>query len=307
MKWKEVIRDYFTFTKNERVGLMVLIALIVLLIIANQIIFYFEKPSEVDIEQFQQFLMKQDEVVAPKSNPQKLFVFNPNEIDSLALDSLAVPLRVKMNLLKYRQSGGVLNSKEDFQKIYGMNDSIYNKIETYIFIEEIENTFEETLPNEIIYKEIEQGTFVPKKVEENNKQLFKKAIIEINSADSTAFKLLYGIGDVLSERIVKYRDLLGGFYSIDQLGEVYGLSQEVIDGIVDQLTVDETRIEKININFAGKDDLAAHPYVSWSDAQKIHDYKDENGFIENLEILQEKSVVDSLVFLKISHYLKTVN
>lgn len=307
MKFKQIIRDYFSFTKNERIGLIVLIVLIILFFAANQLIFYFETPSVADKEKFFSYLEEINQANLQNQRELVLFDFDPNVIDSVALDSLDLPDRVKSNLLKYRKSGGHFYNPDEIQKIYGMNDSIYESILPYVKILMKEPEFitasgtderkisnESFDGNEIILARDRESTEKPANI-----------VIEINTASADEFKSLYGIGDVLSERIVKYRELLGGFYSTNQLTEVYGLSPEVVESITDQLRVDTTILKKININFADKDQLAAHPYIDWDEAQAIQDYKDKIGFINELNQLNDDSVIDMVIFSKIRHYLKT--
>ncbi len=88
----------------------------------------------------------------------------------------------------------------------------------------------------------------------------KKSVTEINSCDSASFEALPGIGPVLSARIVKYRKLIGGFVSVDQLREVYGLPEETFNLVSSGLTVDTLAIKKIKVNKAEFSELIRHPY-----------------------------------------------
>lgn len=307
MKFKQIIRDYFSFTKNERIGLIVLIVLIILFFAANQLIFYFETPSVADKEKFFSYLEEINQANLQNQKELVLFDFDPNVIDSVALDSLDLPDRVKSNLLKYRKSGGHFYNPDEIQKIYGMNDSIYESIFPYVKIQMQEPEFiaESVTDERKISNESFDGNEIILTRDRESTEKPANIVIEINTASADEFKSLYGIGDVLSERIVKYRELLGGFYSTNQLTEVYGLSPEVVESITDQLRVDTTILKKININFADKDQLAAHPYIDWDEAQAIQDYKDKIGFINELNQLNDDSVIDMVIFSKIRHYLKT--
>jgi competence ComEA-like helix-hairpin-helix protein len=93
--------------------------------------------------------------------------------------------------------------------------------------------------------------------------------IEINTADSTELDKLRGIGPVLAHRIIKYRSILGGYYALSQLNEVYGLKPETVNAIEKQLTLDTSKIQKINLNTAGFKEINAHPYISYEQTKSI--------------------------------------
>ena len=99
-------------------------------------------------------------------------------------------------------------------------------------------------------------------------------IVEINSADTTTFKKLRGIGSGYARMIVNYREKLGGFYSSKQLLEVYKFPAETYEKIKKQLSVDTTLIKKINVNTATVKELKAHPYISYYQALSIVENRD---------------------------------
>ena len=303
MRLSHIIRDYFTFSRNERIGLVVLIFLIIILMVFNQIIFYFEKPTVADEEQFNRFLSELNYQTPKTYTFLTLFSFDPNTIDSLAIDSLNLPVNVKKNLLKYRKSGGSFYSREDIRKIYGMNDSIYNSIAPFVNIESKVPVFSEVVAhrNGANNQLKDERSF-----ETKESQVESAHRLEINSASSEELKTLYGIGDILSVRIVKYRDLLGGFYSLGQLEEVYGLKHETLNGIKPHLIIDPSMVSQININFAKTKDLAFHPYLDWGNASLIVDYISRVGFVEDKNILSTDSVLNDSVLRKVYPYLKTI-
>lgn len=88
-------------------------------------------------------------------------------------------------------------------------------------------------------------------------------MIELNTADTSDLKRLWGIGDVLSQRIIRFRDKLGGFYSTMQLAEVYGLSEETLAKTLPHVSADTTYLKRIDANSASIRELKKHPYVSY--------------------------------------------
>ena len=298
--FRKIKQDYFSFTSSERRGIVVLLCLMVLVFIADKLIFYFEKPRKADEELFNTMLAQTGNT-PDLIKPQSLFTFNPNTIDSLALDSLMLPLQIKRNLLRYRHAGGRFKTPDDFQKMYGMTDSIFAVISDYIKVSEssiIEN--KEIIPEKERFVIPEKEDTVPAIVEQ---KVVSK--IELNHATAEELLKLYGIGEVLSERIIKYRDLLGGFYSIDQLKEVYGLRPETFELVKDKLMVDISGITMLNVNFAEVRELTRHPYLETSEVKNIIAYREKNGFIEDISILRRDSVLSEDSFNKIKPYLKS--
>lgn len=85
------------------------------------------------------------------------------------------------------------------------------------------------------------------------------ATIDLNSADTTLLKRVPGIGSSFARRIVKYRDLLGGYYVVEQLQEVYGMDRERYDAIYPYFTVG-TAVRPLTLTI---DSISYHPYLSW--------------------------------------------
>ena len=98
-----------------------------------------------------------------------------------------------------------------------------------------------------------------------------------------------GIGEVLAGRIVKFRDKLGGFYIVNQLQEVYGLSVENYNRMSPFLKVDIEKIKKVNAQIATFNQLKSHPYVSWEMAKLIVTERNEDS-ISTLDFLKEEQM-----------------
>ena len=126
---------------------------------------------------------------------------------------------------------------------------------------------------------------------------------DLNKCDSTDLERLPGIGPVLSVRIIKYRNLLGGFVSVDQLKEVYGLRDSTYRIIALRVTADSTDIERIRINTAGFGELLRHPYLAKSDVQAIIKYRDLKGRIGGISELIQNHILSNETSLKIGPYL----
>jgi competence protein ComEA len=128
-------------------------------------------------------------------------------------------------------------------------------------------------------------------------------IIDINTADTTALIALPGIGSKLATRIILFREKLGGFHSIGQVQEVYGLKDSVFQRILPLLKCDSENIKKLDINKAGKDDLKQHPYIRWQGANALIEYREQHGVFDSLHDLANINSLDSGALNKMMPYL----
>ncbi len=128
--------------------------------------------------------------------------------------------------------------------------------------------------------------------------------VDINTADSAELEALPGIGPVLSARIIKYRYLLGYFYMIDQLNDVYGLDKEVIDMNRNRLTCDSSMVRKININSAAYSDLLRHPYINRIQVEAIVNFRRLSGSFTDFYELNSNRIFSSDELVRLRPYLE---
>lgn len=147
----------------------------------------------------------------------------------------------------------------------------------------------------------------PKKDYKYEKKEFQKTVkpsikpIDINLASAQDFEKLKGIGEVLSQRIVQYREKLGGYHSIHQLKEVKGIKPEVIDENEQYLINSKINVTKLNINTSEFKTLLKHPYLEYNDVKKIFRWRDSLKTISVQDL--QKALPDS-TFTKIAPYLE---
>jgi competence protein ComEA len=174
----------------------------------------------------------------------------------------------------YQNKVGKFRTKEDFQKIYGITEEQYNNLEPYIFINQANDPI---MPNQII---------------------------ELNTAEIDELTKLKGIGIYSAEAIVKYRQKLGGFANINQLLEIKTISPENFELFKNNILVDKTKIKTISLNFSEAHELAAHPYLNYTQAKEIIKFRSINGSYQDKNQLLENKILLENNFRKIEPYLK---
>ncbi|MBI1781527.1 MAG: helix-hairpin-helix domain-containing protein [Sphingobacteriales bacterium] len=319
---KEWIKDYFTFTKKERIGVLALIAIILMLVFIPYLFPYLKKKQATNKTDFEKEVakLKQLQIDSSQNNrgytkrdyddderdyyqPIKrkyeaeenikgeLFVFDPNTATTEEWKRLGVKERTIQTIQNYLSKGGKFRQPEDLYKVYGLKQENVARMIPYVSIQQ-----EETNPSFI--KE-------PSPTFENKKSKSFTGTIEINSADTSALIALPGIGSKLSQRIISFRDKLGGFNSIDQVGETFGLPDSTFQKIKPNLTCNNSTIKKININTTDVDVLKAHPYIRYALANVIIQYRTVHGNYNSLNDLNKISMMNEELFRKISPYLTT--
>jgi len=132
----------------------------------------------------------------------------------------------------------------------------------------------------------------------------KPHTIEINSADTSAFISLPGIGSYFAKRIIKYRELLGGYYRKEQLLEVYGMDSIRYQKFHQYIKVDTSKISRININQVEFKELLKHPYLDYEMVKEIFNYKRKVKQIRDIEALRSSKGINNKTFARIKPYLR---
>jgi hypothetical protein len=131
--------------------------------------------------------------------------------------------------------------------------------------------------------------------------------IDLNAADSAALLPLPGIGPVLAGRIVRFRELLGGYHHTGQLAEVYGLKPETLSLISEQLWIDTSRLIRLQVNAASFRDLLRHPYLEYEDVLALVRYRETMGPLSSLQEIREQGLLADSVRERIAPYLDFSN
>ncbi len=375
MSFKERLKEYFTFTKGESMGITVLLILLFIAVIINLSSEYLFQNTEYDFSKYKELLSEfdTDTVIAGNEKKQniyenlKLSEFNPNTLSFGQAEQLGLSEYQYKMIQKYLNSGGYFNFKEDFAKIYSISKEQFEALKPYIDLPEKGNKpetdkiddFSASETNHYIsyfsfdpntlddsgwqqlgfsekqiisirkyisaggkfykkadlkklyvisekkYTELEPYINIHEKEKNFKKDISEKhPVVDINNLSADEMKKYGKFWQYNATRIVKYRNLLGGYYKKEQLLEVYGVKKEYFDKVADDIVIDKTKLEKINVNFAEVSELGRHPYISYEEAKKILDYRNKNGPFKQVEDLINKKIISKELYNRIGPYLK---
>ncbi len=219
----------------------------------------------------------------------KVYPFNPNFITDYKGYSLGMSTEEIDRLFSFRAENKFVNSAEEFQEVTVVSDSLLNKLSGYFKFPEWTQTKKAKTP----------------KTQTSSQVVSNVTIMDINTATASDLKIIYGIGDKLSERIIKFRDRLGGFLVDEQLQDVYGLETEVIQRILQKFRViQKPNVSLININEAPYKDLAEFIYIDSNLAINIVQYRESVGTIHSLDELLSIEGFPKERFARIKLYLQ---
>lgn len=208
--------------------------------------------------------------------------FDPNHATPAELAQLGLPNRVIDNIVKYRSKGGKFYRKEDFQKLYGLDEATYNRLAPYLITDPYHDPTDKPLAHDL-------NDYIE---------------LEVNAATASQWTQFRGIGDKTAARIVKYREALGGFHSIDQVGTTWGLDPALFANIKPQLTIDRSLVRRLPINTVSLDTLASHPAVKSWQARIIINYRDHHGPFQSMKDLKKIKIMDQALYDALTPYLR---
>jgi len=296
---KKFLKEYFSFSRREQYGILVLSSLIVILILVNLLISWLPEKRMNNEEEIREIVkdfelinentrnlsgnMDHKDKPAVHVSALELFYFDPNQASKQELMKLGMQEKVATTLLHYIEKGGRFNKKEDLLKIYGMDTSLYTELEPFIRI------VSPVQRDDLDHRELVEGSAA--------------RIVELNKADTADLLPLKGIGPVLARRVLKYRNILGGFVRKDQLLEVYGISEEVFREIAPHVRVDTTLIQKLDLNHATYADFIRHPYFNQELTNAILAYRKKQGAIFSLSEIRREGMATEEEYRKILPYV----
>ncbi len=295
--------DLFYFSRKEKNGIVLILILNLLIYFWPDVYHYFsnrknqaiqfEKLPELKVEnngENYESNSKEKRIENKSNTKENIFVnhfeFDPNRCSKDQWMKLGVKEKTAETIMKYVSKGGKFKSPEDLKKIWGLSPTQVKDLMPFVKI--------------ILTPKIENKKNTNSHFETTN----SNKIIDVNTADSLLLESLPGIGPALAGRIIKYRNKLGGFYTREQLKEVWGLPDSVFHKVKEKVIFSDNA-NKININTADFLKLKSHPYIGYKLANTIINYRNQHGNFKSLEDIQKIILIDEKMFNRLSHYLIT--
>lgn len=195
----------------------------------------------------------------------RLQPFDPNTADSTLLVTVGLKPWMSRNLIRYRNAGKVFRRPEDLQRLYGMTDSLYSTLLPFIQIDTAALAGSFGIGSIISDTDTVITAYTPR--------IKRDTILDLNTADTTEFMLLRGVGRFTAMQIIRYRQALGGYYSTSQLYEISEIANDRIDSLLPHLYADTSLITPIDVNRASVKQLYRHPYISYKQAEQLYDLR----------------------------------
>ncbi len=315
--YKNRLNSFFNFSKKERTGTLVLLAFILFFTLLPFFYPFFIKEKKYDQTAFEKEIATLKIKQADSNNrqyksnqyeengyqryyadkPDKLnrqtkavyFNFDPNTLDIAGWIKLGVREKTAASIQKYISKGGKFYKPDDINKIWGLSDEEKKNLLPFVQIDNSRFTNKH------------QNNYTTVKYE---KPVVVNALIDINIADTTALIALPGIGSKLAQRIINFRDKLGGFNSIAQIGETFGLSDSTFQKIKPRLSLISLQLKQLNINTAGVDELKAHPYMRYVIANAVIQYRSQHGNFASVADLKKIMLITDEIYAKILPYVR---
>lgn len=314
MRWKQILTDYFSFSRRDRIAIIVLLIVIMGVILAPHFM-YPEKPfsgpvtdtawisllrsmEKTDGSDPDPYAENHQELVYDRTRSRyskkqaELFPFDPNTLPAEGWKRLGLRTKTIGTILNFVSKGGRFRKADDLRKIYGLFPDEYERLSPYIRIPPADpaNTIK---------------TNTERIVNRSNPAVSSRRYetVDINLADTGALIALPGIGSKLAGRIISFRNKLGGFYKVEQVAEVYGLQDSNFQKLKPYLKLENAVLKKISINSATLDELKAHPYIRYQLANPIVAFRKEHGMFEKLEDLMKIMAISKEDYQKMLPYL----
>jgi competence ComEA-like helix-hairpin-helix protein len=321
---KHIIHEYLSFTRKERAGIITILGLIIVCLSAPFIYPFFYRDKTYHRSQFDKDVVRLKIKQADSagkypynsrdrnfdennyanyyepsqksyySRPKaELFFFDPNTASAEEWKRLGIRDKTAEAIQKYISKGGHFYRPADIGKIWGLHKDDVDRLLPFVRIGSVKK--------EYAVNNSDLPANRPNSYTETRPQT-----IDINAADTTAFISLPGIGSKLAQRIISFRDKLGGFYSVEQLKETYGLPDSVFQKIKPKLILANTALKPININNATVDEMRSHPYLKYTLANAITQYRTQHGNFSSVADIKKIMIITDEIFNKVAPYL-TIN
>lgn len=282
-------------TRKDWRAVAVLLVVVTLSAVVPRIVARYRRLPPVDPARFERLMAHEHRQAMDERRRERMadaldpVPFDPNSATAQELQAMGLPASVASTWTNFTAAGGRFREPGDIARVYGLRPAHAEQLEPYV---------------QIARTHSDQGEDVEPDARSTPQAPSVTERLEINTADSAALDGLRGIGPVFARRIVRYRDWLGGFHSLDQLDEVYGLPPETLDHLHTVLTVDTARVERIHLHDVDEAfDLFRHPYISEDQARDLLSvWRADTA--QAIGGLNETAIFDALVWNRLRPYLR---
>lgn len=296
---------YLSFSRSERTGILGLFALVVLAWFLPTLFPEPDPPVFIPVETIRSGPAPRVTLSGPQRtgpdewstgpNRDSLFPFDPNTLTASGWKSLGLREKTIQTILNFREKGARFSTAADLSRIYGLGKEEYERLRPWVRIPGRDKTF-----------------FPASKAEIGEKNPFpgqgysSKPVVPfgINSSDTSQWIALPGIGSKLAARILAYREKLGGFYKVEQVKEVYGITDSVFEKIRPRLKPEPDLVRKMDLNTTDNETFRKHPYFRDKLARLLPAYIRQHGPVSRLEELQKIPTLTEDVLEKLRPYLR---
>ena len=307
--------EYLSFTRQERIGIVVVVLIMMVYPVIPVIYVLLNKPGPVDHTAFEKEIAELNIKEADSSSGHskrnyddyspyqpseknysdkpiigELFYFDPNTLAVDGWKKLGVRDKTANTIQNYISKGGRFYRPEDIGKIWGLHEDEVKRLLPYVRIEQKPakdfNTYQNAEPGKT-----------------DTRPKYSVASVDINKADTSAFIALPGIGCKLAARIVAFREKLGGFYKVEQVAETYGLPDSTFQKIKSKLILTGNTVKQFNINNATLDELKTHPYLRYNIANAMIQYRVQHGNFSSVSDIKKIMAVTDEIYNKAAPYL----
>jgi competence protein ComEA len=303
------LRELFSFSKRERPGI-ILLCLLLVLTAALPLIFHGgpARPDPLLLVRADSFANQpeHDRVERgpggfPARRSVSLSWFDPNTLTYSEWEKLGLQERTIRVILHYREKGGLFRKPEDLGRIWGLPPAEYERLKPYVRIASAKAVAlpyrERPSPSPVMHNDTST-----RRISFTSRRDRSYAPLEVNQADSLQWLALPGIGEKLTSRILRFRERLGGFCSVDQVAETWGLPDSTFKKIRPMLSLAGPVTRKIPLNSAPEDILQQHPYIRFKLARVIIRYRQEHGPFASVSDLRRISLVTDELFARLEPY-----
>lgn len=307
---REQLNELFSLHWGERRGMMVLMFVVVLLALAVVVFRWLSPPPVRDpapLRAAMEAWAAEQAGVDLVATEVEYFPFDPNALDRAGWMALGLSERQAESIERFMAKGGRFRSKRDVARLYSLKPGQFEAMEPWILLPD--SLPARQWPERPRRERPARHTHAPRSEgpaptgsREPSAAMRK---VEVNSADSSALVALPGIGPAFAKGIIRYRDLLGGYVSLDQLAEVHVLKDkpDALERVRSLLTVDTLLVDRISINTCTVEELAGHPYVRWSIARPLIAYRAQHGPFAEVAAIRGCLLIDEDLFRKLAPYL----